>query len=314
MIDELVASVDGVAHVERITGPDADPTAPPCLLVEVPHGADRRAHYDALRERLIGDLPEELHVFFHVNTDVGAWDYGRRVAERVVEMGASRSALLVRCLFPRTFVDANRLEDASDELARGGLTGGIPPYVRHGSDIALLLDLHRSYVRVAERAYELVCGNGGIALSPHTYGPRTMGIEKIDDSIVDALRRAHEPAAWASWPVRAEVDLITRAADGARHAPDGMVEELLSSYAALGLEVVEGNAYTLHPSTQGARFCRRYPGRFLSLEVRRDLLVEQYTPFDEMRVRPEAADRVARPLAESIDRWLRRTSGVTANP
>ena len=30
--------------------------------------------------------------------------------------------------------------------------------------------------REAERAYELVCGAGGLALCPHTYGPRTMGM------------------------------------------------------------------------------------------------------------------------------------------
>jgi hypothetical protein len=39
--------------------------------------------------------------------------------------------------------------------------------------------------------------------------------------------------------------------------------------------------------------------------VRRDLLVEAYTPFEQMRVRPEAADRFAEPVATAIDAWLR---------
>ncbi len=303
-MEPAASSSEGIAFVERLDGAEADPSAPPSLLVEVPHGADRRAHYDALRSRLAGDLPADLHVFFHVNTDVGAWDYGRRVAERVIAARPDRSALLVRCLIPRTFVDTNRVEEAVDDLASGGLTAGVAPYVRDARDVALLLELHRAYVRIAARAYEQVCAAGGFALSPHTYGPRTMGIAKIDDTIVEALRAAHEPAAWESWPVRAEIDLITRAPDGTRYAPAGMPERLLEAYRALGFEAVDGNAYRLHPSTQTWAYVTRWPEQVLCLEVRRDLLVERYTPFEEMRVLPERADRVAGPLAEAIDAWL----------
>ncbi len=304
MSSETLAGIEGVAFVERLHGASADPSAPPSFLVEVPHGADRRAHYDALRERLVGDLPEDLHVFFHVNTDVGAWDYGRRVAERILEARPDRSALLVRCLVPRTFVDTNRLEEATDDLAKGGLTAGVAPYVRDPRDVALLLELHRAYVGLTERAYELVCGGGGFALSPHTYGPRSMGIAKIDDSIVQALRDAHEPEAWERWPVRAEIDLITRDGEGALYAPEGMPERLLEAYRALGFHAVENGTYTMHPSTQGWRWATRHPGQVLCLEVRRDLLVERWLPFEEMRVLPEAADRVAAPLAREIDAWL----------
>lgn len=300
-----LASIEGVAHVERLDGPGADPAAPPCLLVEVPHGADRRAHYDALRARLVGDLPADLHVFFHVNTDVGAWDYGRRVAERVVAASPGRSALLIRCLVPRTFIDTNRLEDASEDLAKSGMTSGVAPYVRHPADLALLLGLHRAYVRLVERAVELVCGSGGFGLCPHTYGPRTMGIAAIDDRIVEELRRAHEPVAWASWPLRPEIDLITKDPDGVRRAPEQVTTELLAAYRALGLDAVECATYTMHPSTQGARWATRFPDRFLCLEVRRDLLVESYTPFEEMHTRPDAVARVAEPIAAAIDRWLR---------
>src|SRR6202011_3940485 len=116
-----IESISEVAEVERILGKDCDPSAPPALLVEVPHGADRRAHYEALRRRLVGDLPADLHIFFHVNTDIGAYDYGRRVAEQVVAALPRRSALVIRCLVPRTFIDTNRLEDAPEKLANGGL-------------------------------------------------------------------------------------------------------------------------------------------------------------------------------------------------
>ena len=299
-----LSSLPGIADVARVDGADADPDAPPDLLVEVPHGACRRAHYDAVRDSLVGELPPDLHVFFHVNTDVGAWDYGLRVAERLVASRRSRRALVVRCLVPRTFIDTNRLEDAGDELGRGGMTPGLAPYVTHPDDVARLRAMHRAYVGLADAAYAAVCGTGGFALCPHTYGPRSMAIPRIDATIVELLRAAHEPEAWAGWPVRPEVDVVTRTPDGTLLAPEGMTEALREAYAALGVALAENATYTMHPSTQGHRFSSRHPGQVLSLEVRRDLLVEAYTPFDEMRVDAAAADRVAGPLAASIDAWL----------
>jgi hypothetical protein len=293
-----------VAHVERIDGPSADPRAAPALLIEVPHGADRRAHYDALRARMIGELPADLHVFFHVNTDVAAWDYGRRVAEKVIAARPDRSALLVRCLVPRTLIDTNRLEESTDGLASGGMTAGVAPYVRHRDDIALLVALHREYVALVERAYAEVCDAGGLALCPHTYGPRSMGIDAIDERIVDALRRAHEPDEWARWPVRPEIDLITRAPGGVVLAPEDLVRDVIAGYRAIGIAPAECATYELHPSTQTARWSARWPSHVLCLEVRRDLLVERYTPFEEMHAAPDAVERIATPLAVAIDRWL----------
>jgi hypothetical protein len=104
--------------------------------------------------------------------------------------------------------------------------------------------------------------------------------------------------------VRPEIDLITKDPDGTRCAPDAVCDEVLAGYRALGLEAAECATYTMHPSAQGARWAKRFPDRFFCLEVRRDLLVESYTPFEEMTVRPDAADRICAPLAAAIDRWL----------
>ncbi|MBZ0117376.1 MAG: hypothetical protein K8H88_10295 [Sandaracinaceae bacterium] len=303
-----ISSLDGVATVERLDGRDADPHAPPALLVEVPHGADRRAHFDALRARLAGDLPPDLHLFFHANTDLGAWDYGRRVAERIVALDPRRSALVIRCLIPRTFIDTNRLEEATDQLASGGLTAGLAPYVRHPDDRALLVGLHRRYVALVEAAYALVCDAGGFALNPHTYGPRSMGIAKIDDDIAQALRDAYAPGTWESWPLRPEIDLLTRDAEGNEHAPDGMSQDLLSRYGALGFDAKVSVTYTLHPSTQGWRWVTRWPKSVLCLEVRRDLLVREFDLFAELEVDAARVETVATPLVESIDAWLRQAN------
>lgn len=301
----LPASIADVVDVELLRGPHANPEAAPDLLVEVPHGADRRHHYDRLRGRLRGDLPADLHVFFHVNTDVGAWAFGRATAERLLELAPGRSVLLLRSLIPRTFVDCNRRADYSGgRLDHGALTPGIPDYVRDPGDRELLLELHERYVGVARQAYEEVCGAGGLALVPHSYGPRSLGIEAVDAKIVDNLRWACAPERHDTWPLRCEVDLLTRDGDGLELAPAGVEAELLAGFDEAGFGVAANDTYFLHPSTLGHAWSVAYPGKVLSLEVRRDLLVEEWLPFEEMRPVADKCDRIARVLAPALARAL----------
>jgi hypothetical protein len=298
----LPSSIDGVVEVEVLRGAEADPLAPCALLVEVPHGADRRHHYDDLRGRLVGDLPADLHVFFHMNTDVGAWAYGKAVAERVVRDDPTKSALLLRCQIPRTFVDCNRPAEFRGEgdVAKGGVTAGLHDYVRHEADRRLLLDLHRRYVQAAEEAYAAVCGTGGLALVPHTYGPRTLGIEAVDDTIVEQLHWAHEPQRYETWPVRAELDLLTRDGEGTLWAPEGLEEDLLAAFASAGYSPRANDTYYLHPATLGHRWCVQYPGQLVCLEVRRDLLVGEWRYAEEMLALPQAVERIADVLAPAV--------------
>ncbi len=288
-----IESVPGVADVEAFGRGDG----PIDLLVEVPHGADRRAHYDALRARLRGALPAGLEEFFFVNTDVGAWQVGRRVGELVARAG--RRVVVVRSLIPRTFIDCNRVEDA---MAASGMTASVPAYVRDAADRALLLDLHRRYVALVEESVAALAG--GFMLMPHTYGPRTLGIDTIDETIVDALRAAHAPGRYETWPVRPEVDLITRTADGTLHAAAPVVSAVAAAYRGLGLEVAENRTYAMHPSTQGLRWALRLPDRTFCLEMRRDLLCPGWTWNQENEVSQTAADRFASPIADAIGAWL----------
>ncbi len=296
----LPTSREGVATVELLRGAQAAEGSPPDLLVEVPHGADRREHYDALRPQLVGDLPEDLHAFFHVNTDEGAWDYGRATAEAVLAADPQRSALLVRSLIPRTFVDCNRPADYTEDLAGGGLTAGLPAYVRHEADRTLLRGLHREYVGVAEAAYTAVCGQGGFALVPHTYGPRTLDIPGVGDDIVDLLRAAYAPDRVESWPLRAEIDVLTRDGEGTLFCPEGLEEALLAAFEGAGFAPQANDTYYLHPAALGHRWSVTYPGRVLSLEIRRDLLTEEWLPFEESRPSPERVRRVAEIMARTL--------------
>lgn len=288
-------------------GMDAEKDQRPNVLVEVPHGATMTAHFDALCQQLRGDLPSDLLDYFCVNTDVGAFEYGRAVAELLLGLMPTRMVMLMRCLLPRTFVDCNRLVRPPGDQA-SEMTPAIGPYVRDAEDQALLHRLHATYVEVVQAAYREVCGNGGFALTPHSYAPRSVSIEAVDDNIASALR-----AAWArdrvnSWPLRPEVDLITRGVDGKELAPEEMPQALIAAFAKIGITAHQCATYTLHPETLGYTWATMYPGQVLCMEVRRDFLVHEWRPFEVMRVDPDKCRRVARPIAEYIDQWLRARS------
>jgi hypothetical protein len=269
------------------------------LLVEVPHGADA-TDYEAVRARLAGSLPADLHEMFFVNTDVGAWDYGRRVAERLIAAGAVTGARVIRCRVPRTFIDCNRVEDAP---AGGGLTASVPGYIHDAADHAFLLDLHRRYVAIVADAFAAL-PERALALLPHTYGPRSLGIETVGDDIVTRLRWAHEPGRVETWPLRPEVDLITRGPDGALHAPAALVEAVAATLGARGLQVADSSTYAMHPATLAYRWATGRSSPTFCLEVRRDLLVREWIWNRESRIDPAAVDKIAAPLAEAIGAWI----------
>ena len=172
--------------------------------------------------------------------------------------------------------------------------------MEHADDVALLVSLHRAYVARVEAAYADICGRGGLAFSPHTYGPYVLPIAKIDRDIVPALRACHASDVRPTLAVRPEIDLLTRTQDGVRHAPEGLVDLLIARLTDAGFLPVEASTYTLHPSTQLWRFVMAHPGQVFALEVRRDLLVASYEPVDAMRVDQAKVARVSAPIADAI--------------
>lgn len=299
--------IPGVVDIEEMRGVSAPEDSPPDLLVEVPHGADRRSDYDAMRERLVGDLPPDLHAFFHFNTDVGAWAYGRATAAAVLAARPQSTAILLRSLVPRTFIDCNRPADFDgDEAVK--LTAGLHTYIRDPRDQRLLKQLHAAYVATAETAFDSVCGSGGVALVPHTYGPRTLDITHIGDDIVQQLKLALAPERIERAPLRPEIDLLTRDPDGKLLAPEHTEESLMEAFLEAGLSARANHTYCLQPPSLAHTFATRYPGRLLCLEVRRDLLVEAWRPFEEMETVDNRVERIAGILAPVIASVLDGTS------
>ena len=109
-------SIPGIADVELL---GAGPTR---LLIEVPHGADKRAHYDAVRARLVGDLPKDLHVFFHTNAEPSPWIE--------FDLGRVRPVRYVRVV--------NRSDCCGDRA--------VPLHLELSTD-------HRRWTHIAQRAY-----------------------------------------------------------------------------------------------------------------------------------------------------------------
>ena len=281
---DSLAAIPDVCEVMHLRGSAAAPDAVPDLLIEVPHGATRAVHFTKLRAELRGEYPADLQDFFFVNTDVGAPEVAVAVAQHYVAALPRRSAVVVRCLIPRTFVDCNRVIDADVEpkaSAAGEMTPGLQAYVRDLGDRRLLLERYGAYRELVTRAYEKVCGGGGFGVMLHSYAPRSIDVP-VDERIVERLRREYEVGRIGSWPLRAEVDFIAKDEAGrvlgSQRLLDGVGEEVRRA----GYGVAVGATYALHPVTMAYQFAVRYPGKTLCLEVRRDLLVGEFRAFEEM--------------------------------
>jgi hypothetical protein len=297
-----LVSIPHIVDVEVVRGSRAQPGAALDLVIEIPHGATRSADYTHLAAQLTSPLPDGLIDFFHVNTDAGAPELGRAVAERFVAAQPERSVAIVCSRIPRTFIDCNRSLDASPEDFKSGkVTPGLMPWIVSPEDRELLRAAYDRYIAAVAGAEAALAPDGAMLLL-HTYAPRTVGVE-VDLDIVKSLRAAYQPEVVSTWPLRPELDVIGRALDGTDHAPAAVVAALREGLAADGLTVADSATYPLHPSTLAWGRVMAHPGRALCLEVRRDLLADPFEPFAQMRIAAASVDRLAVPLATALRHW-----------
>ena len=298
----VVVSLAGVLDATYVRGARAPADAGPDLVIEIPHGATRTEDYDRLAAQLTSPLPAALVDFFHVNTDAGAPELGLAAAERFVLEAPTRTALVLRCRIPRTFIDCNRrIEASSADFKEGKVTPGLMPWITSTEDRALLRAAYDAYVGAIGQALATLAPGGAILLL-HTYAPRSLDVE-VDEHIVTSLRRAYQPDVEPTWPLRPEVDVIGRALDGTDHAPAHVVAALRAELAAIGLGLAESATYPLHPSTLAWDHIQAHPGRALCVEVRRDLVADPFEPFAQMRIGAAKVDRLVGPLVGALRRW-----------
>jgi hypothetical protein len=268
--------------------------------LEVPHGATGLADYEAVRGQLRSPLPRDLHHFFHANTDTGAPEVALAVARQFVALDPARSALVVRSRIPRTFVDCNRLiDEATVAGSAEGMTPGLQAWITDPADRRLLLDRYRAYRELATAAFAEVCGSGGRALMVHSYAPRSVDVP-VDERIVEHLHAAYAPDRVGSWPLRPPVDLIAKDPDGALLTSADLLVRVQQAFTAAGFETAVSATYPLHPSTLAHQFAQKYPDRTLCIELRRDLLVPEFTPFAPMPVDAAKVEGIARVLSGAL--------------
>lgn len=297
-------SIPNIAETYSLRGPAADPASPTDLLFEIPHGATDTADFLELAEKIESPLPRDLSDFFHVNTDVGAFEVAHRAAELYVEENPHRSAVILRSRIPRTFIDVNRRIDSSAQAFKeGGVTPGLMPWVSAAADLELLRHRYGQYIDAVRKARQALSPQGAMVLL-HTYSPYTVAVE-VDENIVENLRRAYEPELRKTWPVRPEFDIICRDAEGNDHAPRPVVDDLRRRLHAQGWPLAESATYPIHPSTMAWDHIMALPGRALCLEVRRDLLADPFDPFVQMNICSQKVEPIAAALAGSLQHWWR---------
>ena len=295
--------IPGILDTHVFDGTDADSSAPAELLIEVPHGATKSEDFHSLADKLDGPHPPDLCDFFHVNTDVGAFEVAAATARRFVEAHPTRRAKVLRCRIPRTFIDCNRRIDLSkDAFKEGGVTPGLMPWVQAPGDMALLRERYEAYISTVTSAREELPDNGAVVIL-HTYAPRTVDVD-VDENIVDSLRHAYEPDVFETWPLRPEFDVICHDLDGNDHGPRHVIDALRGELGKLGWPLEESATYPLHPSTLAWDHVVALPGRALCVEVRRDLLADPFDPFHEMNVCPQKVEPIAGALARSLSPWM----------
>jgi hypothetical protein len=291
----LPSSVEGVVEVTVARG-----SSRKWLLIEVPHGATRKSDYDAVFAQMKGALPAQLEHFFFVNTDVGAPEGAAWLAKTLSAQGIN--VVMARCLIPRTFIDTNRVVAPSNGGAvKDGMTPGVAAYVTDARDIAWLTEQHGRYHAVVNALYQEICRKAdGLALQLHSYSPRSVGIEKVDEKIVEALHAAYVPEVYATWPERPAVDLICETQDGSFKAAPKLHDQLVSAYAADGIEAKKNGTYHQHPVTMGYQYAFEYPQQVLCVELNRGLVCEPFVPFGVSPISEEKVAKMTAPIARVV--------------
>jgi predicted N-formylglutamate amidohydrolase len=298
----VLTSVPGIVDVHAFRGSRAPASAPPDLVIEIPHGATATADFTTLAAQLTSPLPDRLVDFFHVNTDAGAPELAMAIAERFVADEPARTVVVLRCRIPRTFIDCNRRIDAAPEDFKAGkVTPGLMPWITTDDDRALLRGRYERYVGAVREVFAQVPPSGALLLL-HTYAPRTVDVE-VDRDIVTNLRRAYQPEVEPTWPLRPEIDVISKALDGTDHAPAAVVAALRAELAAASITVADGATYPLHPSTLAWDHVMARPGRAVCIEVRRDLLADPFDPFAQMTIGPAKVARLVGAFSSALRRW-----------
>ena len=268
------------------------------LLIELPHGSTTTNDFKWYQEKLQGDYPPNIIDFFYVNTDVGSPEIAFEIAQQLKE---NYEVHILRSHIPRTFIDCNRVVGEGISYSEGGVTPATPSYVTNKSDIEFLYASYHAYQNYVKGLYAKICGErAGLALMLHTYAPRSVPITKVDHDIVEQLHAFYDTEKIEDCKLRPEVDIIHKTPDGEVLIDKTMIQNITEQFESAGFDVQNGASYLLHPVTTAHYHAQQNHLQTLCLEVRRDLVVSTWSPFEEMNISKEKAQRIASCIAQAI--------------
>lgn len=275
------------------------PNAQNHLFIELPHGATKSKDFQWYQERLQGEYPENLIDFFHVNTDVGSPELALEIAR---QLQGKYEVHILQSHIPRTFIDCNRVVGENISYQEGGVTPATPPYVIEDDDLKFLHQAYQSYQSYTKELYAKVCGNQkGLGLMLHTYAPRSVPIKSIGQDIVEQLHHFYDSEKILDCKLRPQIDVIHKTPDDEELSNIKWTEKVAEEFRKIELDVANGTSYPLHPVTMAYHYAKAYPYQTLCMEIRRDLVVETWEPFSEMKISQEKSERLAGCLARSLE-------------
>jgi hypothetical protein len=190
-------------------------------------------------------------------------------------------------------------------LVVDGLTPAVQGYVTHPDDVAWLVSQHGRYHGLVKGLYDEVCGQRkGLALQLHSFSPRSVGISKTDEKIVEALHAAYVPEVYATWPERPAIDLISATEDGTFRTAPELMDALQAAYLAAGIAAKQNATYHLHPVTMGYVYAHAHPRQVLCVEMNRGLICDPFVPFGVSPIATVELERMVRPIAQILSTAL----------
>ena len=268
------------------------------LLIELPHGATKSKDFIYYLDRLQGSYPADLIDFFHVNTDVGSPEIAFDIAR---QLQGQYEVHVLQSHIPRTFIDCNRVVGEDISYKEGGVTPATASYVEDERDLRTLYEVYEQYRSYVQALYAKICGEQqGFGLMLHTYAPRSVPIQAVNQDIVNQLRAFYDTEKIFDCKLRPEIDVIYKTPENEELSNLIWRRKLVEECTKIGLEVADGTSYPLHPVTMAYSYAKVYPGQTLCVEIRRDLVVEIWEPFSEMSIAKEKSEMLAACLVRSL--------------
>ena len=118
-------------------------------------------------------------------------------------------------------------------------------------------------------------------------------IASVGHDIVEKLHWAYSEEMYKTWPSRPEIDIIGKTKEEDWLCNEKRARSIKQSFKKRNFEVELSKTYPMHPSTTAFRHASKYPNQTLCLEIRRDILMRRFIPFQVLNANHEIISNIA---------------------